>query len=301
MSLDALIAKKPAFITAHVQRFRETRSIRPLLRAGVLVLRQHRTLELLYGAYCSVFHKASKILPSEAEAVLLSILKQKGTLTHQDMLSRAQLIELYGSSFRVDLLPHDFRIARCESIWRQANDFLVIGEYGEGSRLAYVTSQTCVLGDHYRRVRGVRHIHSVEGYGDDGEFLVATGDTKKFLDVWTIKTGAPRFVRRLRRWVAGFTAAVKVNGQYYFGTDFSSRPNYIATLSGSKYFFPEKAYRMYVTAFHVFFDRFIVSVNHELRVVGGRKTLSIFDTALERFIYCDYWSEAEEGGAFRAA
>jgi hypothetical protein len=49
------------------------------------------------------------------------------------------------------------------------------------------------------------------------------------------------------------TAAVTVNGQHDFGTDFSGRPNYIATMEGKKFFFPKKAYKLYANAFQAFF------------------------------------------------
>jgi hypothetical protein len=301
MSSEALIVSKPPFITAHLQKFRETRSLGSLVQAVILVLRQQRTLELFYGVYCNLFHRPSTVLPSADQSALISILKQKAALAHRGTLSRAQLIELYGERFKVELLPQNFQSARSESIWRQGDEFLVIGEYGEGSRLAFVTSRGCVMSEHYRQIRGVRHIHSIEGFGDSGEFLVATGDTKKFLDLWVIENGELRFVRTLRRQLAGFTAAIRVNGKYFFGTDFSSRPNYIATLSGAKFFFPRKAYKMYVTGFYAFLDRYIVSINNELRVVGGRQTLSVFDTALQRFIYCEYLTEDSQRTTSRAA
>ena len=301
MSSEALSVVKPPFITAHLQKFRETRSVRSLIRAVILVMKQHRTVELLYGVYCDLFHRPSAVYPSEDETALIAILRQRTALAEQGIVSRARLIELYGSTFNVGLLPQDFQSARCESIWREADQFMIIGEYGEGSRIAYVTPETCVINDHYKRVQGVRHLHSVERYEASGEFLVATGDTKKFLDLWATQNGQVRFVRRFKKHLAGFTAAIRVNGEYYFGTDFSSRPNYIATLGGAKYFFPRKAYRMYVTAFHTFLDRFIVSINNELLVVGGRRTLSVFDTVQRKFILCEYLTSDTTTPAQQAA
>jgi hypothetical protein len=301
MSSGAASVVKPPFITAHLQKFRETRSLRCLLTALLLIVRQQRLIELLYGVYCGLFHRASTISPAEDDTRLISVIKEKTALAHQGALSRAQLIELYGARFSVGLLPEDFRSGRCESIWEEGDEFLVIGEYGEGARLAYITPQTCVISDCYQQVRGVRHIHSVERYGNAGEFLVATGDTKKVLDLWTTQDGQIRFVRRLKTHLAGFTAAIRVSGEFYFGTDFSSRPNYITTLGGTKYFFPRKAYRLYVTAFYVYLDRYIVSVNNQLQVVGGRKTLSVFDTVQRKFIYCDYWGSEDHVSTRRAA
>jgi hypothetical protein len=287
---EALHHAKPAFITAHIQGFRETGSLRFLLAAVVLTMRQGRTMELLYGGYCSLFRRPSTVSPAENEAALIALIKQKVGSIYRNVLSIAEVLEQYGSTFKVALLPEDFRSARGESIWQEGEDFLIIGEYGERARLALVTTDSCVISDHYEHVRGVRHIHSVERYGNSGEFLVATGDSRKFLDVWAHQNGRLHFVRRLRSHLAGFTAAVQVNGEYYFGTDFSSRPNYLTTLRGPKCFFPPKAYTMFVTAFFVFFDRYLVSVNNELDVIGRNRTLSVFDTLQQKFIYCDYWA-----------
>ena len=122
--------------------------------------------------------------------------------------------------------------------------------------------------------------------------MVSTGDTRKFLDLWSAAGGSVRFVRRLRHRLAGFTAGAPVGDEHYFGTDFSGRPNYIETMAGSKYFFPRKADRLFVAAFKVFFDRYLVSISTELEVVGGRKVLSIFDTQERRFLCCEYWVPA---------
>jgi hypothetical protein len=125
-------------------------------------------------------------------------------------------------------------------------------------------------------------------YGDAEEFLVATGDGAKVLDLWVESRGEVRFVRRLRKYLAGFTAAARVNSEYYFGSDFSGRPNFIETLDGTKYFFPLRAYKLFVIAFYTFLDRYIVSVNRELKILGGRRTLSIFDAVEKTFVFCDY-------------
>jgi hypothetical protein len=45
---------------------------------------------------------------------------------------------------------------------------------------------------------------------------------------------------------------------------------------------------MHAAAFHVLFDRYIVSVNKELNVSDGRRALCVFDTRVRRFVYCDY-------------
>ena len=272
-------------ITAHVQEFRETKNILVLITTLILVIRQRRTLELLYGMYCKLFYRPSSVSHCEDEGTLSTILDEMDGRVHDDMLSRARLIELYGREFKVSLLPSDFQGARCESIC-QVDDGLIIGEYGENSRIAYVTAASCVMNDYYQRVPGVRHIHSIERYGHSGELLLCTGDSSKLLDLWIASHGTLSFVKRLRSCMAGFTAAIKVNGEYYFGTDFSSRPNYIGTLGGAKHFFPGKAYNLFVTHFYQFFDRYIVSINSEIHR-GGRQTLSIFDTVNRTFVFCE--------------
>ena len=290
-----------AFITSHVQRFRETNDVLSLVKALILIFRQGRTLELMYGGYCSLFHPPSPVA-SCGEEVRTSILGHRGEFVHPTILTRDQVLRVYGGEFKVCSLPADFAFALRHSICRMG-DGLIIGEYGEDSRIAYVTSEGCSINDHYRAVPQVRHIHAVARYGDAGRFLVATGDGAKVLDLCVETGGELRFVKRLRRYLAGFTAVARVKGEYYFGSDFSGRPNFIETLQGDKYFFPAKAYKLFVSDFFVFHDRYIVSVNNELIVSGGRKTVSIFDVVEKRFILCDYlhsglalWVMAESNG-----
>jgi hypothetical protein len=287
MSPEARILPKQLFITDYVHEFRETKNVVVLVKALLLVLRQRRTLELIYGGFCHLFHRPSQVYSGCEVAALASILNQCESVPH-GTLSRTELIRRFGRTFKVALLPHDFQSARVESIWHD-NRWLIIGEYGEHPRVAYVTPELCVISDYYLHVSGVKHIHSILKHGDSGEFLVCTGDTKKFLDLWKASNLGIDFARRLSARLAGFTAAVTVNGRHYFGTDFSGRPNFLATLEGRKFFFPKKAYKLYVNAFQAFFDRFIVSINTEFRIAGGRKTLSVFDTTHQRFIYCEYW------------
>ena len=95
-------------------------------------------------------------------------------------------------------------------------------------------------------------------------------------------------MRRLRRYLAGYTAAVEVKDEYFFGSDFSNRANFIETLGGAKNFFPEKAYRLHASAFFPCLDRYIVAINKQLDLSGGRKVLSVFDVAKKEFVFCDY-------------
>lgn len=287
-----LIVNHHSFITAHVQRFRDTGNVLALFKAFGLILKQHRTHELISGAYCSLFHPPSPLRRTEQETALLSLLRDNSAIAPGGILTRDEILGRYGERFKVASLPSDFSCVRAESIW-DGGTHLILGEYGESPRIAYVAPDECVVSEYYLHVPGVRHIHSIESFGDSGEFLVTTGDSGKFLDLWVARGGEARFVRRLKKHLAGFTAAIRVNGEYYFGTDFSSRPNWIETLAGARYFFPQKAYRLHVTDFHALLDRYLLAINTELVVVGGRKTLSIFDTWSRRFIYCEYWPDAE--------
>jgi hypothetical protein len=295
-----LIVSHHTFITAQVQRFRETGNFLALLKAVVLVFQQHRTHELISGAYCSLFHPPSALARADQDSMLLSLLRDKGAIAPRGTLTREDILRQYGERFCVASLPEDFLCARGESIWDEGT-YLLLGEYGESSRIAQVTRSSCYVSDHYRQVPGVRHIHSIEKYGNAGEFLVCTGDSRKFLDLWVTGGSDVRFVRRLSKYLAGFTAAITVNGEYYFGTDFSGRPNWIETLGGMKYFFPRKAYKLHVTDFHSLLDRYLLSINTELVVVGGRKTLSVFDTITREFIYCDHWTAEEPRSLEQAA
>lgn len=282
-------------ITAHWLEVRRTRNPLLLLKIVWLVVRQQRTLELLYGGYCHLFHRPSVVLSDSASSppdMLNAILHRKSDLVHSGTLSRERLLQLYGQSFKVALLPEDFRCSRYESICQDA-DFLMIGEYGDDARIACLTAERCVINDHYRRVPGVRHIHAIHLYRQPGHYLVSTGDGSKRLDLWAVLNGAPRFMKPIQERLAGYTAAAKVNDEYYFGSDFSGRPNYIGTLRGRKYFFPRKAYKLFVSHFHPYLDRYILAINCELPAADARKTLSVFDTVQQKFIFCDYCSGAD--------
>ena len=280
------MARRPN-ITSHLRDFREQRDIRALFRAIAMIVRQGRTLETVYGVYCNLRYRPSRLTPCSDPGQLASILRRRDEFARPSRLTRDRLIELYGDEFDVASLPEDFLCARLEAVCRDG-DRLIIGEYGEGSRIACVTARSCRLSGYYSDVAGVRHIHSILRYDETGEFLVGTGDGAKVLDLWGTAGGELRFSRRLRRSLAGYTAAVKVSGEYYFGTDFSGRPNFITTMDGAKYFFPPKAYRRFVAAFFVVADRYIVSVNRDLDSAGGVKTLSVFDSVEKQFVFCDY-------------
>ena len=282
-------------ITGYTAKFKATKNISYLVKALILTLLQRRTSELLYGAYCSLFFRPSLVKKSDITHLLGQILSKNEFFNWS--FSRTQLIELWGKDFNIHFLPNDFEGARSESIV-QDNKFLIVGEYADHqARIAYVTRESCFVSDYYNQVSGVRHIHSILRYGDSGEILVATGDSRKLLDLWVVADHKLSFVKRIRRNFAGYTAAININGGYYFGTDFSSRPNYIETLEGEKYFFPQKAYKMSTLTFHSFLGRYIVAISGDMPQFGDRKTLSIFDVIQKEFIFCDYLDRILEEGS----
>jgi hypothetical protein len=278
---------RPHSITELVHTFRATRSPRILTQLAVSILRQGRALELLYGGWCSALHSPSTVHPPEDAAALDGVLRRTDEFARHAVVFRGQLLREYGGLRGVRDLPAGFASARRESVWLE-DGRLILGEYGEGARLACITEHGCVVNDHYARVPGVRHIHAVQKYGGPGEFLVATGDGAKRLDLWTVRGTEMRFVRQIGKRLTGYTAVARIGGELYLGTDFSGRPNFLQVLGGARYFFPEKAYRMHAAAFHVLSDRYLVSVNKELDVSGGRRALCVFDTRARRFIHCDY-------------
>jgi hypothetical protein len=282
-----LAAPKPRqpSITELVHRFRATGSLRVLMHLAASIARQRRALELLYGGYCAALYRPSPVHPPAEPEALDRILSRRHEFTRRAVVSRDELLRTYRDQPGIHDLPAGFSCVRRESVWLQ-NSRLILGEYGEGARLVCISGGTCLVSEHYTRMAGVRHIHSIQKYGNAGEFLVATGDGLKMLDLWRAGRRGLQFVRRLQKRLAGYTAAAEVGGEYYFGSDFSGRPNFIAVLGGGRYFFPAKAYLMHAAAFHVLFDRYIVSVNKELNMSGGRRALCVFDARTRRFVYC---------------
>lgn len=202
-------------------------------------------------------------------------------------LSREQLIHSYGQDFLVRSLPQKFAGARRNSIVCH-NALLIIGEYGiesKGSRIALITRNACTINDYYAHDSHVYHIHALHKCRNSGKVLVTTGDSAKFLDLWELVDGDLVFVQRMRKRFAGYTAIAGVGDRFYFGTDFSGRPNYIETLEGKKYFFPDKAYKKWVLAFFIVSNRYLICVSAV--IVGQGRTISIFDTAKEEFLFCE--------------
>jgi hypothetical protein len=227
------------------------------------------------------------VVTSHALSTLQPILDScESWLFIERILSRRELIDMFGEDYAIHSLPADFVGARAEAIVYDQG-FLIIGEYGmRGKRVAYVTKTSCSISDYYTDDPRVDHIHAVHKSSSSEDILVTTGDAKKVLDLWRVRDGQFMFTRRLRKRLAGYTAITRIRDTYYFGTDFSSRPNYIERLDRRKVFFPDKAYKMWVAAFQQYEARYILSISG--LSFGGRQALSVFDTVAEEFIYCEY-------------
>ena len=284
-------------IAEYIVKFKKTKNPFYLVKAIILIVRQGKIDEVAFGIYCQFFFKPSKILvrnDEELEECMNMSRKAAALYKERRFFTRDQLIECFGGKFNVSALPLDFIGCRTESIV-QTNNLLIVGDYGtikDSATIAIISSERCTVNNFYNQLQGVRHIHSIHLF-NESEILISTGDTKKLTDLWIVEGNNIKFKKRIRRHLAGYTAAIKVNNQLFFGTDFSGRPNFIETLGGERYFFPSKAYKMWVYAFYAFSDRYIASINTELIHEGNRKTLSIFDTVNKQFIFCEYFCQRD--------
>ncbi len=274
-------------ISYYVKDFKTNKSIKSLFMAFYLVFKQGRFIELLYGLYGFLFFHPSKVVPiteknSFFENYISKHLNQKYN-GFKGLIYSEYLIQTFGSKYNFNNLPKDIRF-RLPSIL-SANDWLVLGEYGDASGTIFFFTKNNVQSiDYYNKIKGFRHIHCIHQLNEN-ELLITTGDNKKFLDLWTIESDKIKFKKRLMKNFAGFTAVASVNGEHYFGSDFSQRPNYIFRLSDKKkFFFPKEAYTMFVMYLAVLQNRYIISFNKKTADFGG-KAVSVFDTQIEKFIY----------------
>ena len=280
-------------ITENVVKFKQTKNPYYLAKAIFMVLKRGRTHELLYGIYCKAVHPASPVTPTSADIIdpILQDFEENKHIYKREFLSVPQLKEIYGDKFAINKIPSIFAGTRSESIIETENS-LILGEYGmdnNSARIALVTKDDCIINDHYMHESGIRHIHALHSLGntDNNDFLVATGDRLKVLDEWSNDNTSITYTKRLKRFLAGYTAMVKVNGEFYFGTDFTARPNYIEMRDGTKFFFPETAYTMFVMNFKAIDNRYLLALSSSLDDFGSLKALSIFDTVDQCFVYCE--------------
>ncbi|ESK56631.1 hypothetical protein [Acinetobacter tjernbergiae] len=285
--------KKILTISEYIALFKKTWNPWNLIKAFYLIVSQRRLFEAAYGVYCHIRIPPSDInhkIDLKSFFYLNDNLKDK-IFCIKANLSREELICLFGADYAVDDLPCDFYRARIESIVLY-EDFLIIGEYGNpGKRIAIVSKTSCLINKYYDADDSVKHIHVICSATEEGLILVSTGDTAKYLDLWDLDFCNLKFVKRIKNLLAGYTAIIKIDQHYFFGTDFSSRPNYLAVFCGKsikKYAFPSKSYKMYVVRFLNYNNHYILCLNKEMQCFGGRYALSIFDVIDNEFIFCDY-------------
>jgi len=279
---------KSTYISGNLAKFKVTRNPFYLAKAISLLISQKRIHELLYGFYCSFFFPPSAVEMCLSDIVNTILSDRQSWLHCMRLLSKGDLLNIFGGEYAIHSLPADFAGAGRESIVYEP-DILIIGEYGEfRKRIFCVTHKSCAINDYYTNNPNVRHIHAVYKSRASRDILVTTGDTAKFLDLWHMHNDKMVFRKRLKKYLAGHTAITEIGGKYYLGTDFSSRPNYIEELNGEKFFFPRDAYKMYVIGFYQYKKRYILSINHNMEDFGGQHTLSVFDVVTKKFIFCDY-------------
>lgn len=290
-------ARKPVvgYISLELARFRATGNPLHLMKAAVLVVQQRRVQELAVSAYWLLRHRPPAALPPCSAEVAQLVATQLPRLFGRDHWSRdavvAALREKSAAPLAAHRLPPDFAGARRESIAR-APGIAVVGEYGEGCRrLCLITADDCHVATRYEDDPRVRHIHAVFVAGD-GEVIVTTGDSARYLDRWRVDGARLVFVRRQARSFAGHTAIARVGGRLFLGSDWSSRPNHIETDDGHRYAVPRPASYMYAVAFHVPDGRHLVTLHTSLSVFGRHCAVSVFDTQARRFVHCDLSPEA---------
>ena len=264
-------------ITSLIAGFRRTGNPLLLARAALNSLRQGRLPEIARSAVREVCMHPSKVTADNGcwESLLERVSPFLG-----HTFTRERLCEVFGEEFAQ--LPADFQGTRWSCILRRDGHTLV-GEYFEGKRVFIVGSDSCRVCEHYLGEPDVRHIHSIADSG--GDIYISTGDARKALDLWQIHNGNPVFTKRIRKHSAGFTATAKVGDEVFFGTDFSSRPNWIESLSGKKYAFPAETYRCYTEAMQTIDNRYVVAVNKNM-LSGGVKFVSVFDSLNESYVWC---------------
>jgi hypothetical protein len=286
---------KSEVISTNIAEFKATKNPKYFIKAVMLLVKQRRIHEYLYGVYTKVFFKPSIVRANEYKETEETKKIIELMLSSKELLFRAELINMYGNDYMVDKLPEDFIGARLETVVCTP-EYLIIGEYSQqGKRIAFINHDSCVMNEYYNEDSTVRHIHAIYKSPDSDDLIVTVGDTAKYLDLWSVDVSGIAFKERKKQYLAGHTAIVKLGGEYYCGSDFSSRPNYIESFDenyeGEKYFFPQKANRKFVLRFLPYLDRYIFSLNTEITSLGGRYTISVFDTKLKEYVYCDNQEE----------
>lgn len=274
-------------ISYYVKDFKSRMNPFSLLMAVYLIFKEGRFIELLYGFYGFLIYRPSKLYADEGNINYFEThIQSKLNETYnpfEGLIFPDYLKHKYGELYKIDLLPEGVRF-RLPSILA-GNHWLVLGEYGDASgKLFFYKNQSFQTIESYNMIKGFRHIHCIHPK-NESELFICTGDDKKFLDLWSIEGDCLKFKERLMKRFAGFTAAVKIGKEHYFGSDFSQRPNYIWRFSDrKKFFFPEPCYTMFVMYFEVLNDRYLISYHMHTSNFGG-KSVSVFDTQKDQFVF----------------
>lgn len=265
-------------IARELSKFRKSKNPRYLASAVWLLFRTGRIMEVAYGAACFAFRPPSRLPGSpvrledhevELAAALADLRRRRDSV----IASLAPHVESSGQPLYC--MDHGFAELR---------DGAILGEYANYSaRLFHQEGASVDTIEMYHDRETVRHIHLV--FRVESRVYVATGDTDKFLDEWALDEGGLRFVRRILKRLGGFTTVARIDGQTYFGSDFSERPNYIWCLeTGRKFFFPEPAYTRYCFLMLTVGDRYIFTFHRGLSRLSGGVCYSVFDAHDLRFV-----------------
>lgn len=250
-----------------------------------LILRQGRLLELMYGAYCWIMLPPNQVQNRGDFDVFALINQAEKEFTERDSLNR-RLLKLVGSR----ALGEDSVQGCTFHGLTQYNEHFVLGEYAHNSARVYIISPHGVqILEPYKSDLGVCHIHLVHHHAD--RIYIATGDSRKYLDSFEWDGHTIQLRDRILRHFGGFTAGCSIGSRSYFGTDFSGRPNYIYCMETGKVFgFPFPAYLEYCVAMLAIEQRFIVCLTTSAPFAEPRRSISIFDSASNKFIYSGLYS-----------
>lgn len=209
------------------------------------VIREKRYIEAFYGIYCEIFYKP-------------------GICAIYPKSNNAYKSEFYAIDVNNIKLNY-----RSESMYCNNGTFIA-GEYGQpGARILFKKNNITKLFDPYLNDSRVFHIHSICHFKDD-LFLIAVGDTAKYLDLIEINENECIIKKRIFKHFGGFTSLLNINGKIWAGTDFSRRPNYIIEIqTGKKYFLPNIAFRQYVLNIQSINDKLLKITTKELNNMKG--------------------------------
>lgn len=186
------------------------------------VIKEKRTLELLWGVYCFLFYRPGKIL---------------NKIQNNSIFLKNNYYLFKKSNLNI--------LCREENVYKSKN-FSIYAEYGQpGARIVFDYIDNFIIYNPYKLDKNVYHIHCI-CHIDEDLFYITVGDTAKYLDIIKINKYECKIISRISNKLAGYTAIIKVSRDFWAGTDFSHRPNYLINLAnGEKYFYPSSAYIEY--------------------------------------------------------